>query len=78
MAKETHPEIHKFGHLHVVLFRAGKPGAAWAAYANYDEKGLTRNAPLFSGVIEPETGAQLHKIADAIDAIMREKLMGAE
>ncbi len=77
MIERKSPEVHKFGHMHMALFHAGKPGAAWAVYANYDEKGLTRNPPVFSGVIEKSTGKELRRIANAIDGIMREKIMGA-
>jgi len=77
MTKEKSAEVYRFGHLHMILFHSGKPGAAWGVYANYDEKCLTRNPPIFSGVIEESTGKELRKIADAIDNIMREKITGS-
>lgn len=75
MPKKT-PEIYPFGHMHMVLYPPGGPGAAWGVYANYDEKCFTRNPPVFSGIIGVKTGDELRKIADAIDIMMSKILMG--
>ena len=62
-------EIYQFGHLHFILHNSQQKGQTYGIYANYDQKGLQRNKPLFSGVIERDTGTELRRIAGAIDII---------
>lgn len=78
MAKEKLPWMLPLGNFHMVLYRPGEPErppwGTWGIYNIYDIKTPNEVPPLILSDIKPSTSAQLRKIADTIDLIMREAI----